>query len=236
IWAHTAARRSTISPTVGIVAHIGSSAKDRSVLIGSESARGPLPNVAGHIVQPVAIGLETVGCNCSNRATGTIWELPGECIHPRCPVGLADTAPRKWLLLQPTACSKFPFSLGQQPGARPLRIGYGIALGDMCHRMIRAIKHRRRVTGGVQPGSTENLTPPGRLTNRRGHRLQLWGQQTCKNQRIPMNLSICMVPGVLNKDRKFSVSDRGGRNSERGHPDFTHRPLAIFGVSFRGFT
>src|SRR5699024_8869569 len=97
-------------------------------------------------------------------------------------------------------------------------------------------KHRRRVTGGVQPGSTENLTPPGRLTNRRGHRLQLWGQQTCKNQRIPMNLSICMVPGVLNKDRKFSVSDRGGRNSERGHPDFTHRPLAIFGVSFRGFT
>src|SRR5699024_11340870 len=103
-------RRRAIPPTVGSVGHIGSSAKDRSILAGSKPTRGPFPHVAGHIVQPITVGFKTRRCHRSNRSVRVIWKLPGEGIHARCSIWLTDTAPREWLLLKPASCSKFPFS------------------------------------------------------------------------------------------------------------------------------
>ena len=109
------------------------------VVIAAEPVRAPLPHVAGHVVQPVAIGRERADRGRSGKAVGTvvlIGEPALEYVHHVLAVGLELGPPGKALLDETTARGVLPFRLARKPRPRPRAERERVVERDVDHRMV----------------------------------------------------------------------------------------------------
>src|SRR4051794_25612670 len=88
------------------------------VIARVEPVRAPFPDVAGDVVQPVAVGGEGVDGSGSRVAIGARVhgrEAALEHVHAVPAAGLALGTPRVALSLEPAAGGVLPFGLRRQP-------------------------------------------------------------------------------------------------------------------------
>jgi hypothetical protein len=124
------------------------------VRIGSIPVAAPLPEIASHVVQTVAIWREGADGGSTNKAIfSTVFDrkysLPG--IRHVFSVRSKLVAPDKPLTLKAAASCVFPFRLAREPFAGPLRIGDGVVPGDLYDRMILPSFDRACRTFGMPP-------------------------------------------------------------------------------------
>src|SRR5690349_9078162 len=94
----------------------------------------PLPDIADHVVEAVAVRRESSdgrGALVSVALQVLVWEgaLPGVRHLP--PAGRELIAPGKRSAVEPAARGELPFRLGRQFLAGPFRIGFGVAIRDV---------------------------------------------------------------------------------------------------------
>ena len=98
---------------------------------------GPVPDVAGHVVEAVPVRRE--GSDRSCRAIAAV-RSPREIAVPEVGEpgvdGFRLITPGEDRLIQPATCRRFPLSLARQAPASPVRVRLGILVGDMDDRMI----------------------------------------------------------------------------------------------------
>src|SRR5204862_4092228 len=106
----------------------------------------PLPDVAGHVVKPVAVRRERP----DRRGAFVPVELqvlPGKLALPgvrhRLSAGEVLVAPTEDRTVQPAAGGVLPLCFGRQPFARPRRVGLGVLIGDLYDRVTVATVDRR---------------------------------------------------------------------------------------------
>src|SRR5258706_497070 len=153
-----------------------------------EETRGPLPYVAGHVVEPVAIGGKSPDRRSALVAIG-LEVLPRKPALPG--VGHGATlrsnlfTPRVSRAFQATAGSKFPFGFGRQRLSRPVSVGAGILVSDVDYRVVSAAVEGAVRTLGMPPIRAGCVFPPGTIVTQtdRAARLpehQRTGHQQCR--------------------------------------------------------
>ncbi len=129
-----------------------------------EEVARPLPHVAGHVVQPVAVGGEGADRRRALVAVGQ-EVLPGELALPRirrhASFGRELVAPREDGALQPTARGELPLCLGRQRLSGPSRIRVRVLVRYMHHRVVVTPVERARWSFGVAPARARRVGPPG---------------------------------------------------------------------------
>lgn len=109
------ARRGAIATAVRGMAHVGSSAQHRPVVIRAECAVRPLPDIAGGVVQAVGIRRKGGGRNGADRAGRAVGELAGEGVHSRHAFRFPHPAPGEGLLIEtPRAANSHSVSEGRR--------------------------------------------------------------------------------------------------------------------------
>src|SRR5258708_2320361 len=99
----------------------------------------PFPDIADHVMQPVAVGRE---CGDGRRALEPVGRevLVREITLPGVRHMLATrhllVAPGEFCAVTSAACSEFPLSLGRQFLPGPFGIGFGVPISDVHHRMV----------------------------------------------------------------------------------------------------
>ena len=130
----------------------------RAVPIGA-----PVPDIAAHIVQAVAIRRESGhrrGAGVAVRAGVLDREGAGPGIGAEFPVGLEVIPPGEALVREPATGGVLPFGFGRQALAGPLRVGGGVFPGDHHDRVIVAAF---QIAGGafrVLPIRAQGPGPP----------------------------------------------------------------------------
>src|SRR6516165_752382 len=122
----------------------------------------PLPDVADHVVEPVAVRLEA-----ADRRGGGIAVLVGVVdgedalpgIGDRLAFGIEGTRPII-LAVATAARREFPLRLGRELTTAPARIGQRILVGDMHDRMIVLARNRAAGTGRRTPIGARDVLPP----------------------------------------------------------------------------
>ena len=180
-----AARGTAITPAVGLVAEIGAPAHVPLTGAGGiEPVRTPLPDVAGDVVEPVAVR--------GNAPTGAVPAYPSAPVlspgnspwntFMRCPPpgsnssphGKRDSDPR--VRRTPTR----PLSAG---GSRSTRRKRGVAPRDVGHRMVMVVRCRNARPVGVSPvGAVSPDATTGRW-RRRVCRGEVVGQEAAEHER-----------------------------------------------------
>src|SRR5215831_18836945 len=99
---------------------------------------GPLPDIADHVVEPVAVWLETAdrrgpAVAVLVRVVDGEDALPG--IGDRLALGIECARPIV-LAVASAARGEFPLRLGRQLASAPARIGERVLVGDIHDRMI----------------------------------------------------------------------------------------------------
>src|SRR6185436_9584205 len=124
---------------------------------------GPLPHVAGHVVQAVPVRRKRTD-RC--RPLEAVFEqvLPGKCALPvvghRLPAGHVLVAPGKFRAFQSAARREFPLRFGGQFLACPFRIGLGIFERDVHYRMAPQSLQRTCGSTRMLPVGTRDIDPP----------------------------------------------------------------------------
>src|SRR5450432_1146734 len=125
--------------------------------------RGPLPNIARHVIEPEAIG-----------RIGTAWRSPLVTILQQVTVrklalpGVGHvpaawrefSSPDELGRVEPTTRGKFPHGLARQVFARPLRVCFGVLEGDVDDRMIAQLADRTCRSSRMTPVGAANIDPP----------------------------------------------------------------------------
>src|SRR5262249_20321018 len=104
------------------------------IRIGEIPVGAPLPDIAGHVVQTVAISRERFDWRRARVAVFCRVVVPGvalEGIALRMLVGERLIAPDVLLALQAASRGEFPLGLGGQPLARPFGVGNRVEPGDV---------------------------------------------------------------------------------------------------------
>ena len=114
--------------------------------------RRPLPHVAGHVVQAVAVG--GVRADRRGRAVAVVV-TPREVAVPvvRQPLArsLGFVAPHERRAVESAARSPLPLRLGRQRLARPRRVRLGVLVGDVHDRVVGATVERAAGSLRVAP-------------------------------------------------------------------------------------
>jgi hypothetical protein len=87
--------------------------------------------------------------------------LPG--VRHRLAVGILLVAPREHRAVEPAARGELPLRLGWQILARPLRVGDGVFVRDVDHRMVRQVVERDVRTPRMTPARARHPGPPVRV-------------------------------------------------------------------------
>jgi hypothetical protein len=125
----------------------------------------PLPYVAGHVVQAVAVGREAL---YRGRAALAWWlqVLPGELALPgirhHLPLGERVIAPGVDRAVQPAAGGELPLGLGWQLLARPLGVRVGVLGGHVGDRVPVQAARRAARPAGMPPVGARGVPPPPR--------------------------------------------------------------------------
>ena len=198
----------------------------------SEFVGAPFPDIADHVVQPVAVRREA----CRRRRGGmpvggavglrkaALPDVAGE----EAAVVRFLVAPGKAHVAEPAARSMLPFRLARQPAADPGRIGGGVVPGHMNRWMVGAagILGPRAMDGA--PGGAIDAPPPFASDHPFGRagRLRNVGPE---DEGPAPAFRLGDIGGRLDEGGEFGVGDGGGAEKERFHRDPPHRPLAVIG-------
>ena len=189
----------------------------------------PLPAVAHHVVQPEAVGCESVDRRQPIKAIGALIAI-GETALPDIAAMLAArclvVAPRKPCTLQPAARSPLPLRLGRQTLARPGGKRGGIGPAHMDHRQCVTRIERRMRPLGMTPVGARHLTPPGGGCHATG-RLEIVGQEPGKHHRRPGAFGIGDIAGGGNEACKAGIAHRTAIDLEGAQHHRPRRPFAI---------
>src|SRR3954471_9994717 len=124
---------------------------------------GPLPDVADHVVQPVAVGWERAH-RCGPLVPVLLevpdrkFTLPGVG-HPGAARGELVT-PRELGAVQAAAGGELPLGLGRQLLTGPPRVRLDVVPGDVHHRMVRSLLDRTAWPLRVAPVGSGHVDPP----------------------------------------------------------------------------
>src|SRR5262249_38099524 len=126
----------------------------------------PLPDIARHVMKPIAVGWERA--NGGSRAEAVfrgvlVREAPLPDVGHPFAFGLQFISPRIGLALQPTASGEFEFGLCRQALAGPLGISDGVLPGNLNNGMPGAPP---KIAGGslrVPPVSALHVIPPAEM-------------------------------------------------------------------------
>ena len=111
---------------------------ERLVVAGSVPIGRPLPNVAGHVKQSKAVEVNVPTGAVPTKPSAPVFfpgSVPEKCSPGICP-RLEIITPDEPLAIQATARGEFELSFCRQTLTGPLRIRFGILVGDMDHRMF----------------------------------------------------------------------------------------------------
>ena len=187
--------------------------------IGAEHIGGPFPGIAGHIVQPVAVGCETVRRRQAKiPVLGRVLRrehalpdiaLPGAVHLRRIAPGIAHT-------FQPTARRLFPFRLGWQPFAGPGAKRQRVAMRHMHHRQPVAAGQVGVRPMRMPPIRPEHLPPPRRRRHC-GGRFEIIRQQAGEHERPAEAFRFRHIAGGGNKAGEARIGDRQPIHPKRRH-------------------
>lgn len=124
--------------------------------------RAPLPEVAGHVVEPEAVGPVGVGrCGAAKAVLGGVpggkMSLPDVATVPT--TGGELVAPRVTASYRSPSGRVLPFDLCGQPQPRPVAVGGSVVPGHLHHRMLLAAARR---TAGPFGAAQHALSTPHR--------------------------------------------------------------------------
>src|SRR6516162_4115244 len=124
---------------------------------------GPLPDVADHVVESVAVRWIRHDGRCARVTVGPRVlvrkvPLPGVGHVPL--LRREFIAPREFGAIEPTACGEFPLGFGRQRLAGPVGIGLGVAVGDVNDRMLLEARERAAWAVRTPPERAEPELPP----------------------------------------------------------------------------
>src|SRR6516164_3529439 len=125
--------------------------------------RRPLPDVADHVVETVAvrrIGRYGRGTCIAVGARVLVrkFSLPGVRHVPL--LRREFIAPGEFRTIEPAARSKLPLRLGRQLLAGPVGVGLGVAIGDVHHRVLLETGKGAAWPVGTPPERAESELPP----------------------------------------------------------------------------
>src|SRR3954447_14894185 len=128
-----------------------------------EPIRGPLPDIADHVVEAVAVRRKASDRRCPRVAVaGEVFvrkrALPG--IRHMAAAGREFLAPCKLGPIEAAACGVFPLGFRRQFLARPGGIGFGVCIRNVHHRVIVETLVRSAPTVRTPPICTELKAPP----------------------------------------------------------------------------
>src|SRR5271166_2418430 len=104
--------------------------------VGVPVAR-PLPHIAGHVEEAIAVGRESTDWSGSAvSAIGTPREITVPVVGQALPGPFRFVTPGVRRVCQTAACSDLPFGLPWQLQSGPGRIGLSVLIGDVHHRVI----------------------------------------------------------------------------------------------------
>src|SRR5215470_13452476 len=113
----------------------------------------PLPDIADHVVEAVAVRLEAAD-RCGAGVAVLVRIVDGEDALPgvgdRLALGIERARPVV-LAVATAARGKFPLRFGRKLASAPARIGQRILVGDMHDRMIVLARNRAAGTGWLTP-------------------------------------------------------------------------------------
>src|SRR2546425_5689258 len=159
------ARIKTLSGTGGIDNH--PFAGPFPVQVDLIPVAAPLPDVAGHVVQPVAVGRESLDRRGAFVAVGSgvlVRKLALPEIGMNVGVGRLVIAPDVGFIVQSAARRELPLSLSRQALAGPRGIGDGVVPGDVNNGMIvLAVDTAVRPFGVPPVGAGRPLPPAGEI-------------------------------------------------------------------------
>src|SRR5580765_2350155 len=134
-----------------------------AVVVGTIPIAGPLPYVAGDVIESVAVWWKLRNwrdpeeCICAGVVIGKVTLMAIR--HP--PVAILERiAPGEHLAGQPAARRKFPLRFGRQPLAGPLRVGERVLKSHLHDRPLFFSLDGTRGTGRVPPARAANERPP----------------------------------------------------------------------------
>src|SRR5215475_9503773 len=123
---------------------------------------GPLPDIADHVVEPVAVWLETAdrrgpAIAVLVRVVDGEDALPG--IGDRLALGIERARPII-LAVATAARGELPLRLGRQLTPAPARVGQRILVGDVHDRMIVLARNRAAGPGRRAPVGARHVLEP----------------------------------------------------------------------------
>ena len=199
----------------------------RGVVVGPIPVAHPLPDVAAHVVEPIAVGRELGHRGDAREAIGGAV-LVGEVSlvgvgHPLA-VAPERVAPRIDLAGQAAARGEFPFGLRGQALAGPGRVGDRIFVGDVHDGERLAAADRAGRTERMPPVRALHVRPPlewvvdrhGMVGRREDDRSgdQGLGRHAGKVGRARRPLGHGDVPGGRHERRELRVGDLGAVHPE----------------------
>src|SRR6188474_1671755 len=107
------------------------------LVLGREPVAGPFPNIADHVVHPIAVWRKRRYRRCAPEAGLALVRkvaMPG--VRHRAALGHELIAPGELCILQPAARGEFPFGFGRKILSGPARVQKCIRISDVHHRMV----------------------------------------------------------------------------------------------------
>ena len=193
----------------------------------------PLPHVAGHVVQPVAVGRERPdGCRPGVPVLLRVAR-PGTCPGRR-----SSGARRPVSASRPTGSAA---ARGRRAPRTPTPPRWAVGAPAQAQYAC-ASSHETWTTGwsarsatslcgpsGWRPVGALHLAPPRRLDDAPGG-WEVVGQEPTEHERRAHALGVRDVPGRRDELGELRVRDRVTVQSERAQLDRPHRALAVLGV------
>jgi sec-independent protein translocase protein TatC len=150
------ARRERCTRPLGVFCRLG-------VVAGEVEVAGVFPDIAGHVEEAVAVGLEAAD---RGRAVVAIQglvrdrkaALPG--IGQPAVDGVVAVAPAIGRTLEPAPGGELPFGLGRQVAAEPFGIGERVGMGDLDDGVVVQALDRAFWPRRVAPVRPRHIRPP----------------------------------------------------------------------------
>src|SRR6202008_390535 len=133
------------------------------LVAGPEPVGSPLPDVADHVIQPIAVRRirpDGRGTRVAIGASIFVRELALPGVGHVALLRRELTAPGVFGAFEPAAGGELPLCLARQLLAGPPGVGLGIAVGDVHHRMLLEAGKRAARTVGAPPEGPESELPP----------------------------------------------------------------------------
>ena len=189
----------------------------------------PIPDIAGHAMEPVAIGGKRARRAGESIAIGG-GVLSGKIALPdiagqmRAIIG-RRIAPRIGHIPQTATRGMLPFRFTWKTSPRPSAIGLRIRPRQMNRRVIGQAFGAQRACGISPIGAID--PPPPLSASRALHRGLGRGNLEVKDKRPAENLSFCYITGLFCKMGKLRIAHRGLPQQEWFQLDSALRRLAV---------